>query len=105
VGIPLIKSIPFTLGVHGGALWASSRHSDPQEDGRGCFEARKPYSEIGFSLGNLTPFLSILNFGVYFYVADIRLRDERLYSESRNQVLNDYLISKRWIFQPPSLTK
>ena len=65
-GIPLIKSIPFTLGVHGGALWTSFENNDPQDDGRGYFEARKPYSEVGFSLGNLTPFLSILNFGVYF---------------------------------------
>ncbi len=64
-GIPLIKSIPFTLGVHGGAMWSDFHNVTPHDDGRDWLEARKPYSEIGFSLGNLTPFLSILNFGVY----------------------------------------
>ncbi len=65
-GIPLIKSLPFTLGVHGGALWASFHNSSGPDDGRDYLEAKRPYSELGFSLGNLTPFLSVLNFGVYF---------------------------------------
>lgn len=64
-GIPLIKSIPFTLGVHGGTMWSDFHNVKPHDDGRDWLEAEKPYSEIGFSLGNLTPFLSILNFGVY----------------------------------------
>ncbi|MGB5106014.1 MAG: DUF5686 family protein [Candidatus Zixiibacteriota bacterium] len=65
-GIPLVKLLPFTLGVHGGALWASFHNSTGPDDGRDFFEAKRPYSELGFSLGNLTPFLSLLNFGVYF---------------------------------------
>lgn len=64
-GLPLIKSIPFTLGIHGGTMWSEFHNAKPHEDGRDWLEAGKPYSEIGFSLGNLTPFLSVLNFGVY----------------------------------------
>jgi hypothetical protein len=57
-GLPLIKKIPFTLSIHGGACWTDFRNGDSPE---GYKVAPRPYSEIGFGVGNLTPFLSIFN--------------------------------------------
>ncbi len=62
-GLPLIKNIPFTLSVHGGACWTDFRNSDSQESYK---VAPRPYSEIGFGVGNLTPFLSVFNLQLRF---------------------------------------
>jgi hypothetical protein len=62
-GLPLIKKIPFTLSVHGGACWTDFRSNvDP-----GSYKvAPRPYGEIGFGVGNLTPFLSVFNLQLRF---------------------------------------
>jgi hypothetical protein len=62
-GLPLIKKIPFTLSAHGGVCWTDFRNSNAPE---GYRVASRPYSEIGFGVGNLTPFLSVFNFKLRF---------------------------------------
>jgi hypothetical protein len=62
-GLPLIKKIPFTLSVHGGACWTDFRNSDSPESYK---VAPRPYGEIGFGVGNLTPFLSVFNLQLRF---------------------------------------
>lgn len=60
-GLPLIKKIPFTLAVHAGAFW-TELDEDKKVIGDYCFPmAITAYSELGFSLGNLTPFMSPFN--------------------------------------------
>ncbi|MBN1211580.1 MAG: carboxypeptidase-like regulatory domain-containing protein [candidate division Zixibacteria bacterium] len=60
-GLPLIKKIPFTLSVHGGAFWSEfERELDPETAGYFPF-APTAYTELGFSLGNLTPFMNPFN--------------------------------------------
>jgi hypothetical protein len=61
-GLPLIRMLPFTLNVHGGAFWTDFWHHTPKPGDVQLATARVPYSEIGFGLGNLTPFLSPFNF-------------------------------------------
>ncbi len=61
--LPLIKNIPFTLSVHGGAFWTEFRNRGFADHYK---TAPTPYSEIGFGIGNLTPFLSIFNFQIHF---------------------------------------
>ena len=65
-GIPLIKRLPFTLAVHGGVFWTDfvDHSANPGDDVLAT--APTAYSEVGFGIGNLTPFLSPLNFAVYF---------------------------------------
>jgi len=62
-GIPLIKEIPFTLSVHGGVFWTDFHNTPVSESYR---FASTPYGEIGFGIGNLTPFLSVFNFQIRF---------------------------------------
>jgi hypothetical protein len=65
-GLPLISSIPFTLNVHGGIFWTDFvDHTTHQADAF-VLTATRPYSEFGFGVGNLTPFLSPFNFQVFF---------------------------------------
>ncbi len=65
-GIPLIRNIPFTLNVYGGAFVAEfDDHSYNAGDVK-LRNTKEPYTEIGFGLGNLTPFLSIFNMAAYF---------------------------------------
>ncbi|MCX6826125.1 MAG: DUF5686 family protein [candidate division Zixibacteria bacterium] len=60
-GLPLIKKIPFSLSVYGGAFWTDFRNHSIQPGDELMAVARKPYREIGFSIGNL-PMLLRLNF-------------------------------------------
>lgn len=61
-GLPLIKDIPFTLSVHGGAFWTDFKNHPTQPGDDFVRIARKPYRELGFSLGRITP----LYLRVYF---------------------------------------
>jgi hypothetical protein len=64
-GIPGVRDIPFTLSIFGGAFWTEYRNRDgylPLQPSTG----RKPYIEAGFGLGNLTPFMTPLNLGLWF---------------------------------------
>ena len=62
-GLPLIKKIPFTLSVHGGACWTDFRNGGSPESYK---VAPRPYCEVGFGVGNLTPFLSVFNLKLRF---------------------------------------
>jgi hypothetical protein len=58
--IPGVRDIPFTLSVRAAAFWA-------EYPGRsGISTAASPYTEAGFTLGNLTPFFSLFNFSARF---------------------------------------
>jgi len=59
--IPLIKDIPFSIGVHGGAFWTSRGNNGMQTDAYHKV-AEKAYQEIGFSIGRITA----LRYRVYF---------------------------------------
>ena len=65
-GLPLVRSLPFTLSIHGGAFWTDfiDHHAYPAD--LLLTTAPRPYSELGFGLGNLTPFLSPFNLAAHF---------------------------------------
>jgi hypothetical protein len=66
-GLPLIRKIPLTLSIHAGAFWtgfAANRSSYPGDSV--LRTARTPYTELGFGVGNLTPFLAPFNLAAYF---------------------------------------
>ncbi|MFH2055011.1 MAG: DUF5686 family protein [bacterium] len=64
-GIPLVKDIPFTLGAHGGLFWTKFENHTAQPGDLLLRTATTRYSELGFSIGNLTPFIWPLNLAVY----------------------------------------
>ncbi len=65
-GLPLIRDLPFTLSVQGGLFWADFVNHRPSPADSMLATAPTPYTEVGFSLGNLTPFLSPFNFSATF---------------------------------------
>jgi hypothetical protein len=65
-GLPLIRNLPFTLSVQGGLFWADFVNHVPSPADSMLATAPTPYTEVGFSLGNLTPFLSPFNFSATF---------------------------------------
>ncbi len=65
-GIPLIKKIPFTLAVHAGLFWTDFVDHQPNPGDDLLARAPTAYRELGFGIGNITPFLSPLNMAVYF---------------------------------------
>jgi Family of unknown function (DUF5686) len=65
-GLPLIRKLPVTLSVHGGAFWTGFTDHPPNPGDSLLFTARKAYIEAGFGFGNLTPFLSPFNLAVHF---------------------------------------
>ncbi len=65
-GLPLIKKLPLFLSVFGGTF-VSDFHTPDSRPGEGTFKvAQKAHREIGFGLGNLTPFLSPFNLELDF---------------------------------------
>ncbi|UCE23657.1 MAG: carboxypeptidase-like regulatory domain-containing protein [Candidatus Zixiibacteriota bacterium] len=65
-GLPLIKSIPLSLGIYGGVFWADFKgnpHHPGDEDIR---IAPTPYGEIGFSLGRFIPWGFFSGFALDF---------------------------------------
>jgi len=76
-GLPVIKDLPLWFSVNGGVFWTEFRDHARQPGAESVYIARKPYSEIGFGLGNLTPFLMPLNLAVYFtrQLSDYRTSD------------------------------
>ncbi|MEA3296501.1 MAG: DUF5686 family protein, partial [candidate division Zixibacteria bacterium] len=54
-GLPLIKKIPFSLSVYGGAFWTDFKNHPEQPGDETVMTAHKPYSEIGFALGRVPP--------------------------------------------------
>ncbi len=65
-GLPLIRNLPFTLSLHGGLFWTDFGNHVPLASDTMLATAPTPYSEVGFSLGNLTPFLSPFNLSARF---------------------------------------
>jgi hypothetical protein len=65
-GIPLVRDLPLTLSVHGGMFWTDFANHESDPGDALLHTAPTPYSEIGFGLGNLTPFLSPVNIAAYF---------------------------------------
>jgi hypothetical protein len=65
-GIPFVKDLPFTIAVHGGLFWTDfvNQANVPGIDSMAT--ADRVYSEIGFGIGNLTPFIAPLNMAIYF---------------------------------------
>lgn len=64
--LPLIEKIPLDLSVHGGTFWTDFRGGVTPGDGEHAYIARAAYSELGFSVGNLTPFMSPFNLALAF---------------------------------------
>lgn len=70
--IPLVREIPYTLSVRAAIFWSDLAPSAQAVGGVGSFPAttlnvaRRPYEEAGFTVGNLTPFLSPFNFAARF---------------------------------------
>jgi hypothetical protein len=65
-GLPLVRQLPFTLSVHAGAFWTDFVDHPPYPGDALLRTARSPYTEVGFGLGNLTPFLSPFNVAAHF---------------------------------------
>jgi hypothetical protein len=65
-GLPLVRQLPFTFSLHGGVFWTDFINHVPNPVDTLFTTARKPYTELGFGLGNLTPFLSPINLAVHF---------------------------------------
>jgi hypothetical protein len=65
-GLPLVKRIPFTLAVHGGVFLTDFIDHTPILPEEPVLTASTPYIELGFGFGNLTPWFTPINLGVYF---------------------------------------
>jgi hypothetical protein len=65
-GLPYIEDIPLWLSLHVGVFWSQFRdhRSYPGDDY--LLVAERPYREVGFSIGNLTPFLMPFNLLIDF---------------------------------------
>ena len=64
-GIEILQKIPFGLSVHGGAFWTEFER-EPMMIDASLGTAPTAYSEIGFGLYNLTPFLMPFNIALHF---------------------------------------
>jgi hypothetical protein len=65
-GLPGIRDVPFTFGVHAGVFWTSFEGTGTAARDSALTSHGLPYREVGVSLGNLTPFLGIVDLGVRF---------------------------------------
>ncbi len=65
-GLPLIRDIPLWLSVYAGVFWTDFNNHAVHPGDEFINTASKAYREVGFGLGNLTPFISPLNFALYF---------------------------------------
>jgi hypothetical protein len=65
-GLPLVRSIPATLSLHGGVFWVALLGNTPSPADTMLTTAPTPYEELGFTVGNLTPFLSPFDLAASF---------------------------------------
>ncbi|MCB2231565.1 DUF5686 and carboxypeptidase regulatory-like domain-containing protein [bacterium] len=65
-GLPGIKDIPFTLQIFGGAFWTEFNDHAANTGDEFVRNTGGPYAEAGFGIGNLTPFISPFNLGLFF---------------------------------------
>ncbi len=63
-GLPLLRGIPATLSLHAGVFWAELKGNTAAPADSMLRAAARPYTEAGFTLGNLTPFLSPFDLAV-----------------------------------------
>ena len=63
--IPLVEKLPFSLAVRAGTFWTDAKRIN-ESYYLNLWIARSAYSEAGFALGNLTPFLSPFNLQMWF---------------------------------------
>ncbi len=64
--VPLLRELPFTLSVQGGLFITDFDDHRPNPSDVFLTTASTPYGELGFGIGNLTPFLSPLNLSAWF---------------------------------------
>ena len=64
--LPLIRDLPVTLSVHGGAFWTDFVNHTPNPGDDMVLTAPTAYWELGFAIGNLTPMLAPFNFAAGF---------------------------------------
>ncbi len=64
--IPLIRDLPITLSVHGGAFWTDFVNHTPNPGDALVATAPSAYTELGFGVGNLTPMIAPFNFSAWF---------------------------------------
>jgi len=64
-GDGFLRKIPLGLAVYGGAMWVDFARAPTFHD-ISIVSTVKPYSEIGFELNNLTPFLAPFNLALDF---------------------------------------
>jgi hypothetical protein len=64
--IPVVRDLPVTLSVHGGVFWTSFVDHDPNPGDDMIPTAATGYGELGFGIGNLTPFLAPINLSAWF---------------------------------------
>lgn len=76
VPVPLLNKIPFGLMIHGGAFWSSFEAGTTVPTGNHR-SAVRPYSEAGFTLYNLTPFMAPMNLalGITWQLSDYDTSD------------------------------
>ncbi|HEY2805105.1 MAG TPA: DUF5686 family protein [Gemmatimonadales bacterium] len=65
-GIGLLRRLPFTVSINGGAFWTDFTDHTADKGDSLLQTAPHPYTEAGFSLGNLTPFLSPFDLSARF---------------------------------------
>lgn len=64
--VPLLRELPFTVSVQGGLFLTDFKDHTPNPSDEFLPSAPTPYGELGFGVGNLTPFLSPLNLSAWF---------------------------------------
>jgi hypothetical protein len=64
--LPLLRRIPASLSLHGGVFWAALIGNVVVPPDTLLTTANRPYAEAGFTLGNLTPFLSPFDLAASF---------------------------------------
>ncbi len=65
-GLPVIRRLPFTFSLYGAAFAIDFVDHAPYPGDSAFRTTSGPYSEAGFAVGNLVPFLAPLNLGAQF---------------------------------------
>jgi hypothetical protein len=63
---PIVRDIPFWLSVHGGVMWADFVNLAPIPGDEAGLSADRAYSELGFGIENLLPFMEPANVSLHF---------------------------------------
>ncbi len=64
--IPLVRDLPVTFSVHGGAFWTDFVDHAANPGDANLLTTSSAYGEVGFGVGNLTPMISPFNFTAWF---------------------------------------